>query len=308
MTFLATTGRSAVAAAVAALVLAAAPGVARAEDEARAAALAGAAAARVEQRELRVAIDLYEEAYAASPRREYLREIGGLYDVLAYAGDSRDVRLAILFYERYLLGDPPPADRDKIAGRLVRLRGWKARMRSEPMVPRQQPVQVELQAYNEGDVYDVQLGGAGCTTPCAVDLMPGPAVLRTKDGKIDAQVVIPPQASRIRVQSPDSSYVTAGAVMIPVGAVVGASMWALAFTCSSENGGCVTGNLVAWPLLGAATIITGIVFVAQGRTAPPGDANRPDLLAGLGGSKFRLTAAGVGPLPGGAGAGLQFQF
>jgi hypothetical protein len=286
---------------------------ARAEDAAKGAALADAAMARARQRELRVAIDLYDEAYAAAPRREYLRQIGALYDTLAYAGDSRDVRLAILYFERYLAHDPgdPPADHDEVAKRLERLRGWKARMRAEPMIPAPRPVTVQLHAYKEGDSYEVALGEGSCTTPCAVDVLPGPTLLKTRDGKVDVPVLIPPQPALIRVQSPDNSYVVAGAVMIPVGFVVGASMWALALTCNGNgnDNGCLIGNLVAWPLLGAATLITGIVFVAQGKTPPPNDANHPSPLARRNAPQFRLTAAAAAPLPGGgAAASLQFQF
>jgi len=308
MLFLASIGRSSVAVALVTLTLVAAPSPARAEDPARAAALAGAAAARARQRELRVAIDLYDEAYAAAPRREYLREIGALYDTLAYAGDSRDVRLAILYFERYLAGEAPPADRDEVAPRLQRLREWRSRMRSEPMPTPVQPVRVQVVAYREDDSYEVALGGTGCTTPCAVSLPPGLAMLKTRDGKVNVPVVIPPQASRIRVQRPDNTYLVAGAIMVPVGAVVAASLWSLALTCNGDSSGCVVGNLVAWPVLGAATFITGIVFLAQGRTPPPEDANRPESLARNHAPALRLTAAGVGPLPGGAGAGAQFQF
>src|SRR5277367_345724 len=84
------------------VLLCAAPAAARADDAAKASGLADAAAARIKQGERRVAIDLLDEAYALSPQREYLGLIGKLYDGFAYAGDSRDVRLAILYYERFL--------------------------------------------------------------------------------------------------------------------------------------------------------------------------------------------------------------
>ena len=83
---------------------------ARPEDPARATALADAAAARAAQGARRVAIDLYEEAYAAAPRKEYLLQIGILYDNLAHGGDSRDVRLAILYLERFLAEPGPVPD------------------------------------------------------------------------------------------------------------------------------------------------------------------------------------------------------
>src|SRR5512138_730714 len=85
--------------------LCAAPAAARAEDVAKASALAEAALARANQGERRVAIDLYEEAYAAAPRQEYLRAIAALYEGLATAGDPRDLRLAIVYYEKVLLNE-----------------------------------------------------------------------------------------------------------------------------------------------------------------------------------------------------------
>ncbi len=259
--------------------LCAAPGEARAEDGAKADALATAAAGRAKQGETRVAIDLYDEAYAAAPRREYLRAIGALYDNLALGGDSRDVRLAIVYYERFLTGEGLTDARAAVEGRLTVLRQWKANMRAEPQPPPPpRAVPVHLLAYRGEDSYEATLGSASCVTPCTIMAPPGPTALETKgSGELKLQVVVPPRPSRIRLHHTESSAFTAGAVLLPVGITMGASMWALAFTCSNFNDSCVAGNLIAWPVIGGSMMITGIVLLARGRVTPPVDANRVEL-------------------------------
>src|SRR5262249_37934019 len=98
-----------------------------AEDAAKAATLAEAAAIRAKAGERRVAIDLFEEAYAAAPRREYLRQIAELYAALALGADPRDIRLALLSYERYLREEGQTPERAMIEARVARLREWKVK-------------------------------------------------------------------------------------------------------------------------------------------------------------------------------------
>jgi hypothetical protein len=277
------------------------------EDGLRAMALADAALARARQGEGRVAIDLYDEAYAAAPRREYLRQIGGLYDTLAHGGDSRDVRLAILYLERWLAEEGATPERALVEERLRRLRAWKAAMRAEPQ-PGHMPTPLHVLAYDREDRYEVSIGGQACTTPCSLMLRPGIAELTAKGaGDVELQVVIPPRAGQIRIQHADSRMFTAGAIMVPVGIVVGASLWAAAFACpNTDQGGCVIANLTVWPVLGFTTMITGIVFLAKGRVAPPPDANRVDLVARA--PAVRLRSFGFAPQNGGATGGLALEF
>jgi len=288
--------------------LCAAPGEARAEDAAKANTLATAATERAKQGEVRVAIDLYDEAYAAAPRREYLRAIAALYDALALAGDSRDVRLAIVYYQRYLADEGQTAERAAVEGRLAVLQRWKANMRAEPQpAPPPRSVPVHLLAYNGEESYEVSLGSATCATPCTILAPPGPASLTTKgSGDINTQIVVPTRPSQIRLQGTDSAAIHAGIALIPTGIAVGGGLWALAFACHGDNGGCQLANLTVWPILGVSMLITGIVLVARGRGTPPADANRIELVGGA--SPVRLTSIGLAPTPGGGTGAVRFEF
>jgi hypothetical protein len=83
--------------------------------------------------------------------------------------------------------------------------------------------------------------------------------------------------------------VVAGATLIPVGIVVGAAMWALAFACGDDD--CVTVNLVSWPIAGASMLTTGIVLLAAAPDAPA-DANRVEII-GRSGPRFSPPLPGV---------------
>lgn len=290
--------------------LGAAPSAAHAEDAAKASALAEAAAARTQQGELRIALDLYDEAYRAAPRPEYLREIGLRYDALAYAGDSRDVRLAILYLERYLLDAGQSPDRAAVEQRLARLRAWKANMRAEPIPPPPPArVPVHLLAYKGEATYEVALGGSGCTTPCTVMVAPGPATLKTRgSGALALQLVVPQRPGQIRLQHTENSGYVAGAILVPTGLVVGASLWALGLLC--QDTGCTIANVTIWPTLGLSALITGIVLLARGSVTPPPDANRVELVGRRSTPQLRFTSADLTPLAGGKGAsaGVGFEF
>ncbi len=283
---------------------------ARAEEAGKASALAQAAAVRARQGDVRVAIDLYDEAYALAPRPEYLLEIAKLYDALASVGDSRDVRLAILYYERSIAGEAQTAARAEVEANLLRLRGWKARMRPEPQPPPPPPaVPVHFLSYRPNVTYDIEAGQARCATPCTIPMVPGPAVLKaTGPGTVDLQLVVPPHPSQIRLQHADSSSFVAGIVMLPVGLVVATGMWAVGLACGNDDGGCQLGNFVVWPVLGVATLVTGIVLLAHGRGAPPPDANRVEILGRS--LTVRPATFALSPLGGGGGgaSGVRVSF
>jgi hypothetical protein len=302
-----------------AAILCALPAEARAEDAAKAAVLAEAAAARSKQGERRAAIDLYDDAYAAAPRREYLREIAALYDSLALGGDPRDLRLAISYYERYLVGEPETPERTAMEARIAALRAWKAKIRSEPPVPvapaaqaapaNPKTVPLAILAYKPDFKYEVTLAGRTCETPCSVTVPPGPLSLKaTGTGEISVDFVMPPRPGQMRLHHTDSSNFTAGAILLPTGIVTGASLWALIFACPSESSGCQLANVTIWPILGGSAMIAGIVLLAQGRVIPPPDSNRVDLV-GRRSTPLRFASFGLGPVPGGGGtAGARFEF
>jgi hypothetical protein len=292
--------------ALAGATLAVAPREARAEDAARAEVLATAALDRGRQGDLRVAIDLYEEAYAASPRPDYLRQIGALYDTLAAAGDSRDVRLAILYLERALAGTPAGPERTAIDERLQRLRVWKSQMRAEPQLALLTgPTPVHLLAYDSKDKYDVRLGPQSCTTPCTIHALPGPTRL-TATGDVDLHLVVPPRPSQVRLQAPDSRRFYTGAALLPTGIVMGAGLWALSLACNGNDSGCIVANLVIWPVSGFALTLAGIVLLATGKTTPPPDANRFEIVGGK--SPVRITGLDLAPKPGGGAGTVALEF
>jgi hypothetical protein len=275
-------------------------------DTARADALGAAALARARQGERRVAIDLYEEAYAAARQPEYLRQIGALYDTLAHGGDARDVRLAILYLERYLAEAGQTPERPAVEERLRRLHAWKAGMRAEPQPPPPGPTPVHLFAYDHEKRYDVAVGNQGCTTPCTVLLPPGLAELKaTGPGNVSLHLAVPPRPSQIRLQHADASSYTAGVVLVPVGLAVGAGMWALGIACGND-GGCFIANVVIWPVSGFAMLVTGITLLARGKLTPPPDANRIEIIAGR--SPVRLSSFGLAPRPGGGAGALTLEF
>jgi hypothetical protein len=275
-------------------------------DTAKADALGAAALARARQGDRRVAIDLYDEAYAAARQPEYLRQIGALYDTLAHGGDARDVRLAIVYLERYLAESGQTPERPDVEERLRRLHAWKAGMRADPQPPPPGPTPVYLFAYDPEQRYNVAVANQGCTTPCTVLVPPGLTELKaTGPGELSLHLAVPPRPSQIRLQHTYTGSFTAGAVLLPVGLSVGASLWALAFACGDSEG-CAVANLVIWPVSGAAMTIAGIVLLAKGKTTPPADANRIEIIAGR--SPVRISSFGLAPRPGGGAGAITLEF
>src|SRR5262249_26011896 len=106
-----------------------------------------------------------------------------------------------------------------------------------------------------------------------------------------------------------TKYTVAGAIMVPLGAIMAAGMWALATTCRGFDGGCVVTNLTLWPVLGATTFFTGIGLLGYGATHHTQmDANRPEILDARRSTQLRLAGLGVAPSSTGASAAVQFAF
>jgi hypothetical protein len=307
-------GAVGVAAVVGSAILCALPEEARAEDAAKAAVLAEAAAARSKQGERRAAIDLYDDAYAAAPRREYLREIAGLYDALALGGDPRDLRLAVNYYERYLADEGQTPERTAMEARIAALRAWKAKIRSEPPAPSPQATQgtpravpLHILSYKPENHYEIVVGGRSCSTPCTLSLPPGASSLKSKgSGEVTIDFVLPPRPSQIRLQHTNSAGFVTGAILLPTGIITGAAMWAVGVAC--QDTGCFLANVTIWPIIGATAMIAGIVLLASGREVPAADANRIEII-GRRSPPLRFASFGLGPVPGGGGAGgVRFEF
>jgi hypothetical protein len=68
----------------------------------------------------------------------------------------------------------------------------------------------------------------------------------------------------------------------------------------------VKAQFITWPLLGAGAMAAGIALVKTARR-PPG-VNRVIVTGSTGAPLLSLTSLGLGPLRGGAGAGVGFSF
>lgn len=132
------------------------------------------------------------------------------------------------------------------------------------------------------EAFRVTAGDDSCDTPCVLRMRPGPAKVHVLGpGERDLQLVVPHLAAQVRLHTgPPDWYQTAGAILIPTGIVIGASMWALMFACGfgPNSGPCYALNATAWPVLGAAMIVTGSVLLGLYNKTPPPDANRVEIL------------------------------
>jgi len=172
-------------------------------------------------------------------------------------------------------------------------------------------VPVRLLAYATDDAYRVTLGSATCTTPCALSVPPGVAALHAEGaGAVDGRLLIPPVPGVVRVRHHDVASQIAGVVLVPFGVMIASTGWLAGETCSGGSPSydtCRTAHRITWPVVGLATLATGIVLLVRGRGAPP-DANRVLLTGQLTSPPVQVTTLGVGPLARGAwaGAGLAF--
>lgn len=165
---------------------------------------------------------------------------------------------------------------------------------------------IRLLAYAAGDAYQVTLGSVTCTTPCTLPALPGVAALRAEGaGEVDGRILVPPQPGLIRVRHHDRASQAAGVVLVPVGLLVAGAGWVAGETCQHGSGydTCRTAHRIVWPVLGLAALTTGIVLLVRGRGPPP-DANRVLLTSPGGAPSVQLTSFNVGPLAGGAWAGV----
>jgi hypothetical protein len=96
-------------------------------------------------------------------------------------------------------------------------------------------------------------------------LNPGihPAIVSGEALHFSTHVVVPSEATRINIIPAATGYKTAGAVLVPLGTLVGALMWMVGFACGFSGGsGCFLANVIIWPIVGASMLFTGIGFLA----------------------------------------------
>jgi hypothetical protein len=275
---------------------------ARAEGPEDVPSLVERAAARARDGRPYEAIDLYERARRADPRKDFACEIAAQYEALAdRAGDGRDVRLAVASWERCAQSAVGAPRRAEAEAHLARLRPMKDRTRARLAGPGAPPplglVPVRLLAYDRTDAYEVTLDGASCTTPCTLGMTPGPVRLTTRgSGGVDLRVTIPGEPVYIRLQNRNTGLVAAGGVLVPVGTLMAATMWMIAQACPRDTDTCQTANEIVWPIAGTGLLVTGIVLLALSHRTPH-EANRV-LLGGSAPSlslgSLTLTPRGVG--------------
>lgn len=242
-----------------------------------------------------------ERLYDSKHDPDVLIEIARLYESAATDGDPRDARLAIFYYEKYLAekesGTEPSErvviDRRPIDAAIAHLRT----LALAPVTARAAggAVPVSFLAYRGEGVYEVTVGEQRCRTPCKLELKPGPATAHVSgNGSLDLQMVVPHLPAQVRLQAVSSGYTIAGAIMVPVGATVAASFWAIAVACTGiDRTSCQLGNIIAWPLIGGIVFFTGIGLLAYGASHRPAvDANRPEILDARRKTPFRWAGSG----------------
>ena len=229
--------------------------------------------------DLRSKVEAAERDSVAGRSPEHLYRMASAYAALAESGgDAWDARLALVYFERYLATLRQKPTREQVAAmeRLRALAGWRGQgFQSTPSAPHV----MHFLAYDRDNTYTVRVGNQECVTPCALPLEPGIKTLETSgDGTIEEEIVVPAVPSVMRLQHHDNGMRIAGGVLIPVGALMAGLMWMLAFTCEPGPDECAVGHLIAWPVLGGSTLITGIALVAAAPSAPPPNANRVEII------------------------------
>jgi hypothetical protein len=172
-------------------------------------------------------------------------------------------------------------------------------------------VPMNFLSYRGDDSYTVEAGGQSCATPCTLLLTPGPRALHASgSGDVDAQFVMPHLPAQLRLAHDGSGpYVRAGAVLVPTGIIVAASMWAVGLACPGSSDGCYIANFTIWPVLGVSMMTTGIVLLAiSGKHSTPNDSNRPEIIDASLEPRLRMTGLGLAPTTSGAVGALGFSF
>lgn len=229
--------------------------------------------------DLRGKVEAAEQDHVASRSPEHLYRMASAYAALAESGgDAWDARLALVYFERYLATrrTKPTPEQTAAIDRLRRIAGWRGS--GWEGTPSSHHA-MHFLAYDRDNKYRVRIGSLECETPCVLPLPPGIQTLEaTGDGDIEQEIVVPAVPSAIRLQHHSNAMRIAGGVLIPVGALMAGLMWMLAFTCESGPDECAVGHLIAWPVLGGTTLITGIALVAAAPSGPPPNANRVEII------------------------------
>jgi hypothetical protein len=157
----------------------------------------------------------------------------------------------------------------------------------------------------------ITIGGYTCGVPCQTRLAPGVyVVIASGRDSFAGHLTVPDNRAQVEFVLEDARrpYRIAGSVMVPLGIAVGFSMWALGLACPRKDGeasiSCWLGNLIAWPIIGGITMITGIAFLAYaagGRTELRLVEGEREGRA----PRLRLTGLGLVPSPSGLAFGAS---
>jgi hypothetical protein len=175
-----------------------------------------------------------------------------------------------------------------------------------PVFPR--PAAVVEVASDEPVFSYITVGTQTCAPPCRLLLLPGvQPVIASGRATFVGHLEVPSGAARIDVVDRTGGYRVAGAIMIPLGLVTASGLWAIGLACGYNSGGCQVANYTLWPVLGAASLFTGIGLLGYAASHDRyGLRVTPD--SRLLGAAPRLTSLGVGPTGNGAALGAAFEF
>ncbi len=184
-----------------------------------------------------------------------------------------------------------------------------------PPTPTSRPQEVSVQfvAGDQSESFRVEVGHESCTTPCSLQLAPGPYTMKTT-GTASRKITLYVRESSgvVRIPATGSKFVLPGVILVVAGTVVASAFWAFELACPAQLDllptACQTANEVIWPLLGSAAVVTGVAFLgyygAHYVTSVDMEAsNEPQTRPA-----FRLASFGLQPLRSGAAVGAAFSF
>lgn len=174
-----------------------------------------------------------------------------------------------------------------------------------PEPPRvDQPVVVEIGADDPHFTF-VTLGFQSCRAPCRMFVPPGlQPLIASGKASLVSHVDVPRAPVRIDLVDATGSYRVAGAILVPVGIVTASSLWAIGLGCL-RNPGCEVTNFVLWPVLGIASMFTGIGLLGH---AARRDRYAVRVTLATPPTGPRLTGIGAAPTSDGAAMAASFTF
>lgn len=177
----------------------------------------------------------------------------------------------------------------------------------KPLVP------VDIEAHK--GITQVSVGPYMCSVPCRLWLPREiyPVFARGQTSSVGHLVAYGPTTATFVRQRTRTGYRTAGAILLPIGLLT-TGLTGLIGTCHSPSGEfdpvCAVAHLTTWPIMSAATIITGLSLLIYASGAPlmlhqvvTSDSSRPTRP-----QKLQLTGIDISPTPSGGNLMTAFVF